>query len=163
MVKSLLFRVFGIGRIPKELAVMMQSEGVLLMDEGIRGSTTYRSTKGLGKYFRSGGGWIPPRKSAAIVLTELRLLALMNSIPVINLPFADERIRLLQFSMEGPDRLCISFDPALFHDPQSHIVEHRFREHETSFLFCGNEFQVFASCLSGCSEYRRRCESGTTP
>lgn len=110
MAKSFSYRLFGIGKIPGELVAMAQSEGVLLLEEGIRGSITYCSSHPLRDLFEQSYR----AQTAAIVVTELRLLATMNSLPVLNVLFADERIRKLKFKVDGPEHLCISVDPGLF-------------------------------------------------
>jgi len=42
MTKTLSYSLFGIGKIPEQLAVQLKSEGMVLWDEGIRGSATYQ-------------------------------------------------------------------------------------------------------------------------
>jgi len=122
MAKSLLYRLFGIGKIPVELLTLVKTEGILLLDEGIRGSTTYLDFHAPGKYF----SWKRQWQTAAIILTQIRLVALMDSQTVVNVPLADERIQRVRFSTEGAGLLCISLDPALFHHDWSGTVEYRF-------------------------------------
>ena len=122
MPKSLLYRLFGLGRIPKLLNDTLRIEGIVVCDEGIPGSVTYRDFHAPGKYFL--------RKKQAfagsLIVTNLRLVALMYSSFAVNVPFTDERIRKLQISVEG-DRLLIAFDPRVFHDNWSGAIEYRFR------------------------------------
>ena len=42
MAKSLLYRLFGVGKLSKEVVDNLNREELLLMDEGIGGSMTYR-------------------------------------------------------------------------------------------------------------------------
>jgi hypothetical protein len=121
MPKTLLYRLFGVGKIPESISAELKREGILLMDEGIRGSTTYIDFRAPGKY----SSWRRQWHSASIALTEMRLMALGNSRPNVNVPFSDERIRKLQLSVES-DTLCIAFDPGLFHDGWSGTIEYRF-------------------------------------
>jgi hypothetical protein len=123
MAKSLLYRLFGIGKIPKLLGDTLRIEGIVLSDEGISGSVTYRDFRAPGKYFTR-------RKQAftgSVVVTNVRLVALMYANFAVNIPFTDERIRKLQISVEGADGLLIVFDPSLFHDNWSGTIEYRFR------------------------------------
>ena len=109
MSKSLLYRLFGLGRIPKLLNDTLRIEGIVVFDEGIPASVTYRDFRAPGKYF----SWKKQAFVGSVVVTNNRLVALMYSNFAVNVPFTDERIRQLQISVEG-DRLLIAFDPKLF-------------------------------------------------
>jgi hypothetical protein len=88
MAKTLLYHLFGVGKIPAEWRATIESEGIVLMDEGIGGMVTYRD-------FRSPGRraiWKKSAFSGAMALTENRLLALQFSNPVINVPLGDDRL-----------------------------------------------------------------------
>lgn len=122
MPKSLLYRFFGLGRIPKLLNDALHIEGIVVSDEGVPGSITYRDFRAPGKYF----SWKKQGFVGSVVVTNVRLVALMYSNFAVNVPFTDERIRRLQISVEG-DRLLIAFDPKLFHDNWSGSIEYRFR------------------------------------
>ena len=50
MSKSILYRLFGIGKIPEQYAIALKSEGVILFDEGLKGSVTYLDFRAPGKY-----------------------------------------------------------------------------------------------------------------
>lgn len=123
MAKTLLYRLFGVGKIPAQWRGTIESEGIVLMDEGIGGTVTYRD-------FRSPGrraSWKKSAFSGAIALTRTRLLALQFSSPMINVPLDDDRLRQMQFSVEGADRILIAFNANLFHDDWSGTIEYRFR------------------------------------
>jgi hypothetical protein len=123
MAKSLLYRLFGLGKMPAELAATLQGEGVILMDEGIKGSVTYLDFRAPGRRANWRRQWF----TATIALTEARLLALQNSNTAINVPLRDERMRRMKFSVEDDGALLISFDPALFHSDWSGTMEYRFK------------------------------------
>ena len=121
MAKSLLYRLFGVGRIPKLLGDRLRMEGVVVADEGIGGSVTYRD-------FRAPGRYSSYRKQAfvgSLVVTNIRLVGLMSSRFAIDVPFSDQRIRQLRISKER-DRLLIAFDAGLFHDDWSGTIEYRY-------------------------------------
>lgn len=122
MPKSILYRLFGLGRIPKLLNDTLRLEGIVVADEGVPGSITYRNFRAPGKYF----SWKKQGFVGSVIVTNVRLVALMYSNFAVNVPFTDERIRQLQISVEG-DRLLIAFDPKLFHDNWSGTIEYRFR------------------------------------
>lgn len=123
MAKSVLYRLFGVGKIPEALLTRLKGEGVLLLDEGVRGSVTYRNFRMPGRY----SNWRRQWYTASIALTKVRLVALRRSAPIIDVPLADERIRRLRLLPEGGDTLLVAFDAALFHGDWSGTIEYRFR------------------------------------
>jgi hypothetical protein len=125
MAKSLLYRLLGVGKVPGPLLSQLQAEGLILMDEGVKGSVTYLDFHAPGRR----DAWRRVWGTAAIALTKVRLLALQNSATVIDVPLADERLRALRYSSEG-GALCIAFDASLFHADWSGTIEYRFRTPE---------------------------------
>jgi hypothetical protein len=127
MGKPLLYRLFGIGGISEPLKSQLQKEGIVLMDEVVKGSVTYRDFTAPGKRDLWRRQWY----RGSIALTKVRLLALSGNKPTINVPVADERIRAMRYSIEkGGAVLCIGFDAALFHEDWSGTIEYRFRTPE---------------------------------
>jgi hypothetical protein len=121
--KSLLYRLFGVGKIPATLLSQLKSEGLILWDEGIKGSVTYLDFRAPGRR----ASWKRQWYTTSIAITNIRLLALRNSSPIINVPLTDERIRAMRYSLEANGALCIAFDAALFHSAWSGTIEYRFR------------------------------------
>jgi hypothetical protein len=131
MTKPLLYRLFGVGKIPAQLSAELRSEVIVLLDEGISGSTTYLDFRAPGKYSNWRRVWF----TGAIALTQTRLVGLQYSNPVINVPVTDERLRSMRFSVEDGNTLMVAFDPALFHNDWSGTIEYRFRTSQAeSFL-----------------------------
>ena len=131
MSKTLLYRLFGVGRMPLQWRAAIDSEGIVLMDEGIGGSVTYRDFSAPGK--RS--AWRKVAFSGSIALTKTRLLALHYATPAINVPLDDQRLQQMQFSVEDEDKLLVAFNANLFHDDWSGTIEYRFRtEQAPAFL-----------------------------
>ena len=122
MAKSLLYRLLGVGKIPKLLGDRLGMEGVVISDEGIRGSVTYRDFRAPGRY----SSWRKQVFIGSVVVTNIRLVALRSSRFAVDVPFTDERIRRLQLSRER-DRLVIAFDASLFHDDWSGMIEYRYQ------------------------------------
>jgi len=131
MSKTLLYRLFGAGKMPAQWRLTIESEGVVLFDEGIGGSITYRDFRAPGKRF----AWRKVAFSGSIALTKTRLLALHYANPAINIPLDDPRIKKMQFSVEGEDKLLVAFNANLFHNDWSGTIEYRFRtEQAPAFL-----------------------------
>lgn len=123
MPKTLLYRLFGAGRMPQQWRSTIESEGVVLFDEGIGGSITYRDFSAPGR--RS--SWRKVAFSGSIALTKTRLLALQYANPAINVPLDDPRLQQMQFSVEGEDKLLVAFNANLFHNDWSGTIEYWFR------------------------------------
>ena len=131
MAKTFLYRLFGVGRIPRQWRMMLESEGLVLVDEGIAGSVTYSDFRAPGKRFP----WRKVAFSGSIALTKTRLLALHYANPAINIPLDDERSGQLRISLEGEGTLLAAFDPSLFHDDWSGTMEYRFRTSQARTFF----------------------------
>lgn len=122
MAKPLFYRLFGIGKLPESIMSPLQTEGIVLFDEAVKGSVTYRNFHKPGKRTAWERRWF----RGAIVLTKARLLALWGADPLINVPLADPRLGSMEFSFEGKDVFCTRFDAGLFHDDWSGTIEYRF-------------------------------------
>ena len=123
MAKSFLYRLLGVGRIPASLMSQLQAEGVILSDEGVKGSIIFRDFSAPGKRFL----WKRVGIVASIALTELRLLALSDSKPIINVPLTDERLQAMRFWLDKDETLCVAFDAGLFQVDSTGTIEYRFR------------------------------------
>jgi hypothetical protein len=110
--KTLFYRWFGVGKVPADTAADLEREGVLLLDEGFPGSATFRNFRAPGQYSSGRRVWY----TAAIALTKERVLGLRYSKPVIDVPWADERLRRVTFSLDGDEVRLAAFDASLFHD-----------------------------------------------
>ena len=120
---SLLYRFFGIGKIPADHRAALAAEGIVLSVEGVGGSATYRN-------FRSPqriASWRKEWLLGSLVLTNRRIAAFRFSSPVVDVALADERLRQMRFSVEHEAKLKIAFDAALFHDDWSGSIEYRFK------------------------------------
>jgi hypothetical protein len=101
----------------------LQPEGIVLFEEDVKGSMTFRN-------FRSPGTYYSSRKvliTSLVALTKTRLLALKGSGPIIDVPFTDERLRRMKFSLEGEKTLLVAFDANLFQPEWSGEIEYRFK------------------------------------
>lgn len=123
MAKSFFYRLFGFGKIPVAYMSQLQAEGIVLLDEGVKGSVTYRDFHRPGKSAGLERRWF----IASVALTKARLFALNSSNPVINVPLTDERLRQMRCWLENAEILCVAFDADLFQPEWSGTVEYRFR------------------------------------
>jgi hypothetical protein len=100
----------------------LQPEGIVLFEEDVKGSMTFRNFRSPGTYY----SWRKVLITSLIALTKARLLALKGSSPIINVPFTDERLRQMKFSLEGEKTLLVAFDANLFQPEWSGEIEYRF-------------------------------------
>ena len=122
MGKTLLHRLFGVGKIPQPKMTQFLQEGIILSDEGIKASVTYKNFRAPGRYSLWRRQWF----TGCIVLTHVRLAAFAFSSPAMDVPLEDPRLRRLQCAVEGDDTICITFDTSLFQDSGSGTIEYRF-------------------------------------
>jgi len=122
MNKTIMYRVFGFGKIPKDAVSQFNIEGIVLSEEGIGGSITYRNFRAPGRY----SGWNRSWFSGSLVLTRKHLLAFRYSKPAIGLAWDDERIRQLDFSLIGADKLSIRYEASTFNEDWSGNIELRY-------------------------------------
>lgn len=101
---------------------ILQSEGIILLDEGLKGSVTLRKFRAPGRYHNY-------KKSVfagSIVITELRFAAFSFSRPIINVPMKDDRLNLLDLSVPKEGVLRAKFNAGAFHQGWKGSVECRF-------------------------------------
>lgn len=122
MGKTLAYQLFGLGKVPKKYAPAFEREGVVLFDEGIRGSVTLKRFKSPGRWHSWKRTWF----SGCLALTEKTFAAFALTRPVIFVPRDDERLRELRCSIER-GKLLVVFDASLFNEQWSGTVECRFK------------------------------------
>ena len=122
MKKTLLYKLFKIGKMPAREASEIQSEGVILFDEGFKGTKTYINFRAPWRYSNWKRQWF----TASIAHTETRFVAFQYALKMIDIPFSDERFRGLKFSIEDDGALLVAFDASLFLNDTTGDLEHRF-------------------------------------
>lgn len=122
MRKSLLYTLFGVGRLPKKARPHIESEGIVLLDEGLRGLAVLRNFRAPGRRHSYRASWFV----GSIVMTGSRFAAFTLWRPIINVPVHDDRLSLLRLSLRRENYLSVAFDAAAFHSDWSGSVEFRF-------------------------------------
>jgi hypothetical protein len=74
MVNPLRRALLGSGRLPEELRATLNAEGLVLLDEELTGSITYRNYRAPGQY----SSWKKEPTSGAIAVTPNRLVRLSH-------------------------------------------------------------------------------------
>ena len=101
----------------------LEQEGIVLLDDGVRGSITFKNFRAPGRRHSWKRTWF----RGSLVLTQRRFAAFTSFRQIIDVPLVDERIDALHCSLEGEEKLCVAFDPSVFNDAWSGSVEYRFR------------------------------------
>ncbi|MCP4540887.1 MAG: hypothetical protein GY832_27440 [Chloroflexi bacterium] len=123
MKKTLLHRIFGWGRIPKQYAPTLHDEGIVLIDEGIGGSITFKKFRAPGQYHSWKRSWF----TGCIVLTEQTFAAFALIKPLVYVSLDHENISELLCTIEESDTLLIKYDASAFNEKWSGTIECRFK------------------------------------
>ena len=121
MGKTLLYRLFGLGRIPRRMRPVLEQEGIVLLEEGIGGSVTFRNFRAPGRRYSLRRSWF----SGSLVVTRKRVAAFFFARPIIDLPLDHERAGELNWTVENAS-LRVQFDASTFHEGWSGSIEYRF-------------------------------------
>lgn len=110
MRKTLLYRLFKIGGIPKKLRPVLESEGIVVCDEGIGGWAYMKEFRAPGKRFlhRITGF------SGFLVITHKRVIAYAYWKPVINVQVDDPRVSEIKSKLVDPEHLELSLESSMF-------------------------------------------------
>ncbi|MCG6879363.1 MAG: hypothetical protein LJE96_09490 [Deltaproteobacteria bacterium] len=122
MRKSILYTLFRMGRLPKDMAQILEGEGIVLLDEGIPGSITLRNFRAPGRIH----GYKKTLFAGSLVVTELRFAAFAFSRPMVNVPLGDPKLNLLDITIDRRKALMVKFDAHRFHEEWKGTVELRF-------------------------------------
>lgn len=129
--KSILYKLFGVGKILEPVLAELRSEEIIASDEGLKSSLTYKNFRAPGRYSNWKRRWF----SGAIILTNKRLILQQYSQPVINLELTDERLQKIKLSLETEDTLLFEFEPHLFLENSSGDIEWRTRTPQARRIF----------------------------
>lgn len=116
----------GSGRLPDALRAELEGEGMLLLREGLPGTTTYRHYRAPGE--RS--NWRREWRTAAIAVSARRLVVWTSNGREIDVPRRGPLPRGLTASYDS-DALHFDYDAGAFRDDRSGLVEVRLRTHES--------------------------------
>ena len=101
MAKTLMYRLFGLGKIPKHAMSILETEGIVYQDEGIPASIGFRNFRAPGRRSGYRRSWF----SGSIVLTELHFLAFCGTKTMIGISWDDEKLGALSCTMDEKSRL----------------------------------------------------------
>ena len=122
MAKSFLYKLFGFGKVPKKYRPAIEQEGVLIIEEGIPASVTFKNFKAPGRYH----SWKRSYFIGALIITEKSFFAFNFSNMLIGRPLSAEKLGALGCNLDGQNLLRVDYDAASFNADWSGQVECRF-------------------------------------
>lgn len=121
MPKSLAYRLFGLGRIPRQWRPLLEQEGIIVADEGMAGWFIAHDVKGPGKRYRHRAEGF----SGCLVVTEHRIVCFTYWKRQINIGAQDPGLSALHVTMPSANRLSLSFESAAFRPGWQGVLEYR--------------------------------------
>jgi hypothetical protein len=121
--------LLGDGRLPDDLRAQLSADQLLLLEEDLSGSITYRGFRGPGRRSSLEKTLI----AGAVAISSTRIVVWigrgkpMDVGKHLDVAFADDRVNGLEVVAESPDRVCIAYDPAAFDPQKSGRVELRLK------------------------------------
>lgn len=108
-------------KLPGAQRAEFEQEGLLALDEYVKARLTYLNFKAPGKRFAYKTVWF----RSHVAVTKMRVFAMSYGKLAINVPFSDEQVNKMHFSVED-GRLLVAFDAGLFQPTWSGQLEYRF-------------------------------------
>jgi hypothetical protein len=100
--------LLGNGTLKPELRAALESEGVVLIEEGLPGSIRYANFKAPGKRYR--GKITGQCFGLGISKQRLAVYCRSGRVKLIDQPFTEPRLSALDVSLEGEDRFALRID-----------------------------------------------------
>lgn len=123
MQKSILYRLFRVGSIPRKLRPVLEQDDIVLSEEGMRGWFIARNVKGPGKrYVHRREGF-----SGCLVITRKRIICYTYGKRQINISVEDPRLCKIYVNAADQQKLPVSFESSVFRDGWQGIIEYRFK------------------------------------
>ncbi|MDQ3914811.1 MAG: hypothetical protein M3323_05685 [Actinomycetota bacterium] len=98
----------GNGKLDPVVRAALESEGLVLVEEGLRGSIRYRRFRAPGR--RHHGKVTGERLALAISEDRFVVYCRSGSTELVDTPFSDPRVSLLDVSLQGDDAISIRID-----------------------------------------------------
>jgi hypothetical protein len=122
MGKTLLYKLFGIGKIPGKIRPVIEAEKIVVADEGIGGWFITKRVKGPGKRYRNRAEGF----SGCLVITKKRILCYTYWKRQINISVDDPKISQFSVRLPKAETLSIEFESSVFNKQWAGVVEFRF-------------------------------------
>ena len=122
MKKTILYRLFGVGSVPKKLRPVLEREGVIALDEGIGGWFVTKHVNGPGKRYRHRTEGF----SGCLAVTKARVVCYTYGKRQINISVEDPKIANLYVDTPTEQKLSLSFESSNFREGWQGVIVFRF-------------------------------------
>jgi hypothetical protein len=130
MKKAISYRLFGLGSVPKKLRPVLEAEGIVVLDEGMRGRFMAKSVRGPGKYHRHRiegfSGWL--------AVTRERVVCYSYGKRQMNISVHDPKLSELRVEAPDQESLSISFESSVFREGWQGVIQFRFKTDEAHWF-----------------------------
>ena len=131
MKKTILFRLFGFGSIPKRLLPVLEQEEIVVLDEGMGGWFVTKHVDGPGKRYRHRAEGF----SGCLAVTKARVVCYTYGKRQINISVKDPKMTKLYVDISKEQKLCLSFESSDFRKGWQGVIEFRFNT-DKAVQFC---------------------------
>jgi hypothetical protein len=123
MAKSIFYRLFGLGKIPRRYRGDIEKEDVVFKDEGLTILVKYRGFRAPHAYYSRKNSLIV----GSVVLTKNRFACYRGNIlpPVFEVPVENEAFGAFSFSLDDKERLRVLIDAPAFQKGWKGTIECR--------------------------------------
>lgn len=122
MKKTILYKLFGFGSVPKKLLLVLEQEGVVVLDEGIGGWFVTKHVDGPGKRYRHRSEGF----SGCLAVTKARVVCYTYGKRQINISVEDPKMAKLYVDAPTDQTFYLSFESSDFRNGWSGVIEFRF-------------------------------------
>ena len=122
MKKTFLYRLFGLGSVPKKSLTRLEQEGIVVSDEGMGGCFIAKHVNGPGKRYRHRSEGF----SGCLVVTKERVICYTYGKRQINIFVEDPKIENLYVDILKEEKLRLSFESSDFREGWNGLIEFRF-------------------------------------
>jgi hypothetical protein len=130
MKKTILYRLFGLGSVPKKLFAVLEQEGIIVFDEGMGGWFIAKHVDGPGKRYR----YRSEGFSGCLAVTNKRVVCYAYRKFQINISVKDPKIPNMYVDVSKERRLSVSFESSVFRDGWKGVIEFRFDTEKASLF-----------------------------
>lgn len=131
MKKTILYRLFGFGSVPKKLLPVLEQEEIVVLDEGMGGWFVTKQVDGPGKRYRHRSEGF----SGCLAVTKARVVCYTYGKRQINISVNDPKMTKLYVDISKGHKLCLSFESSDFREGWQGVIEFRFNT-DKAIQFC---------------------------
>jgi hypothetical protein len=132
-VNALIRLVLGPGRMPEQLRARLTTEGLILLEEGLVGSITWRNYRAPGEY----ASWRRQAVSGAVGISNRSFVVFAGRAKRIDLPVRHPVRGAIEVTMEAPDRVMFAHDAGAMLPDRSGRIEYRLRTERAASILIG--------------------------